>query len=304
MRFIKLDLLTLLISLFLFASCESTSTIGLEVDPTSAVQGALVDTITINSRTILDDVTETSGALRHPLGYFKDPIFGTTEASLAMVVNLPVDAYSFGTLPKLDSAVLVLNYGGEFYGDSTANYSIDVHQLNEDISLNDTFLSNKTYANSSTIIGNKTGKIYPSTKYKVTDIVVGKPDTLKVVTPRLRIALDKSFIQNNILASATEDLRTNINFVKYFKGLKVQINKTSSTGNGGVMFFDFAGTNSSLELYYKTQTSTTTAVVDTIAVNFPITTTSNPVAATIKHDYTGTAVATQLANPNTQYATT
>ncbi|RZL47291.1 MAG: DUF4270 family protein, partial [Pedobacter sp.] len=186
----------------------------------------------------------------------------------------------------------------------TANYSIDVHQLNEDISLNDTFLSNKTYANSSTIIGNKIGKIYPNTKYKVTDIVVGKPDTLKVVTPRLRIALDKTFILNNILYSVTEDLKTNVNFVKKFRGLKVQINKTNSTGNGGLMFFDFAGTNSSLELYYKKQNATSTTTIDTVAVNFPITTTSNPVAATIKHDYTGTAVATQLANPNTQYATT
>ena len=54
MKFIKLDLLTLLISLFLFASCESTSTIGLEVDPSAAVQGNLIDTLTINSRTQLE----------------------------------------------------------------------------------------------------------------------------------------------------------------------------------------------------------------------------------------------------------
>ncbi|RZK77313.1 MAG: DUF4270 family protein, partial [Pedobacter sp.] len=44
---------------------------------------------------------------------------------------------------------------------------------------------------------------------------------------------------------------------------------------------------------------------DTVpVVNFPIKNAINPIAATIKHDYTGTAVATQLANPNTQYATT
>ncbi|TKC12881.1 DUF4270 domain-containing protein [Pedobacter polaris] len=304
MKFIKLDLLTLLISLFLFASCENTSTIGLEVDPNSAVQGDLVDSITINSRTLLDDVTETSQALRHPLGYLKDPLFGTTEASIAMVVNLPVNAYNFGSIPLLDSAVLVLNYGGEFYGDSTATYSIDVHQLDDNISLNGSFPSNKAYTHSSTVLGSKTGKIYPTTKYKVTDIVVGKADTLRTVTPQLRIPINKTFIEENIISINAENLKFNENFVRYLRGFKVQLNKTNSTGNGGLMFFDFAGTNSSLVLYYKKQNNATTGAIDTVSVSFPITTASNPIASTIKHDYTGTAVATQLANPNTQYSTT
>lgn len=302
MKFIKLDLLTLLISLFLFASCESTSTIGLEIDPNAAIQGTLVDSVTIKSTTLADDVTETSFATRHPLGYLKDPIFGTTEASLAMVVNVPTNAYNFGTLPVLDSAVLVLNYGGQFYGDSTATYSVDVHQLDDNISLFDTFLSDKNYSYSS-LIGNKTGKIYPTTKYKVTDIVVGKADTLRTVTPQLRIPIDKTFIQNNILNTNADNLKFNENFVRLFRGLKVQINKTGSTGNGGLMFLNFTGTNSSLALYYKKNNNTTNGK-DTVAIDFPISTSSNPVAATIKHDYTGTAIATQLANPKTQYNTT
>ena len=303
MKFIKLDLLTLLISLFLFASCESTSTIGLEVDPNAAVQGNLIDTLTINSRTQVEDVTETSGALRHPFGFLKDPIFGTTEASLAMVVNVPSNAYNFGTLPVLDSAVLVLNYGGQFYGDSTATYSVNVHQLNDNISTLESFLSNKDYSFSSAVLGSKTGKVYPTTRYKVTDVVAGRPDTLRTVTPQMRIKLDKTFIQDNILNVNSENFKFNENFVRLFRGLKIQVNKSASTGNGGLMFFDFAGTNSSLALYYK-KSNASTSGLDTVSVNFPITTNSNPVAATIKHDYTGTAIATQLANPNVQYATT
>lgn len=304
MKFIKLDLLTLLIGLFLFASCESTSTIGLEVDPTVALQGDLIDTLTISSRTQLEDITETSGALRHPFGFLKDPIFGTTEASLAMVVNLPGNTTTnFGSSPVLDSAVLVLNYGGQFYGDSTATYSVNVHQLNDNISTLESFLSNKDYSFSSTVLGSKTGKIYPTTSYKVTDVVLGKADTLRTVTPQMRITLDKTFIQDNILNVNSENLKFNENFVRLFRGLKIQINKSASTGNGGLMFFDFAGANSSLALYYK-KSNVTTSGIDTVSVNFPITTTSNPIAATIKHDYTGTEIATQLANPNTQYATT
>ncbi|RZK60575.1 MAG: DUF4270 domain-containing protein [Pedobacter sp.] len=304
MKFIKLDLLTLLISLFLFASCENSSTIGLEVDPSIAVQGALVDTVTINSRTVVEDITSTTSSARFPMGFLKDPIFGTTESSLAMTVNLPPgDAYSFGTTPVIDSAILVLKYGGQFYGDSTATYSIDVHQLDANISRETSFLSNRNWSYSSTLVGNKTGKIKPSTAYKVSDIVTGKPDTLRTVSPQIRIPLDNSFIQNSILNTSAEDLKFNANFTRYFRGLHVQINKTNSTGNGGIMFFDFGSAASSLVLYYK-KANSTTGLKDTVSIDFPIAANTNPVAATIKHDYTGTQIATQLANPNTQFPVT
>lgn len=304
MKFNKIDLLTLLISLFLFASCESTSTIGLEVDPASALEGALVDSVTIKSNTLMDDPVETSSASSHPLGFLKDPIFGTTEASLALGVNLPNDAYSFGTTPTLDSAVLVLNYAPNFYGDSTATYSIDVHQLNDNITRETSFLTSKEWGYDPTLIGNKTGKLYPTTRYKVSDIVIGKPDTLKSVTPQVRIPLNNAFITNNIVNIAAGNLSTNLNFTRFFRGLKVNINKASSTGNGGIMFLDFASTNSSVMLYYKHKNNTTN-VNDTTAISFPITNSSGyKVAASVKHDYTGTAVATQLANPTVQYPVT
>ncbi|MBB2146426.1 DUF4270 family protein [Pedobacter sp. LMG 31464] len=299
MKFSKLDLLTLLISLFLFASCENTSTIGLEVDPSSAIQGSLIDSVTIMSRTIKEDETSTVSAVRHPLGYMKDAIFGTTESSLAMAVNLPNDAYDFGTTPAIDSAVLVLNYGGEFYGDSTATYSIDVHPLNVNISKETSFLSNKDWSYNSQLLGNKTGKLYPTTKYKVTDIVDKKADTLRTVTPQIRIPLDKTYIQNNIANLSATNLKNNSNFTQVFNGLHVQINKTSSTGNGGLAFFEFSGTTSALVLYYKKQNATTATLKDTVSINFPILNATGPIAATIKHDYTGTPVGAQLLSNST-----
>jgi len=303
MKFIKLDLLTLLISLFLFASCEKTSTIGLEIDPNSAIQGALVDTLTISSRTVLDQNVSTFSLTRHPLGYLKDPIFGTTESTLSFAVNLPNDAYSFGINPVIDSAVLVLSYGSEFYGDSTSLYSFDVRQLSSNLVDAPSLNNNVVFPANSTLLGNKTTKVYPTTPIKISDVITGL-DTLKTVKAQVRIKLDNQFFQNNVLTLGETSLKTNYNFTSAFKGLQVKINKTTSTGNGGLMFFDFAGTNSSLMLYYRKQNATTTTAIDTIPANFPISTTSGPVAATTQHDYTGTAIATQLNNPNQQYAVT
>ncbi|KQB99308.1 DUF4270 domain-containing protein [Pedobacter sp. Hv1] len=305
MKFIKLDLLTLLISLFLFASCEKSATIGLEVDPTSALQGDLADTLTVSSRTVLDEDAATVGLTRYPLGAITDPIFGKTEAALALAVNTPdVANYTFGTNAVIDSAVLSLSFGGEFYGDSTSNYSIDVRQLSSNLRERTSYLSSAQYATNSTLIGNRTGKVYPTTPFKITDIVVGKPDTLKTVSPQIRIKLDNSFIQNNIVALSEATLKTNSRFADAFKGLYVQVNKVGSTGTGGLMFFDFASTKSNLTLYYKKQSTATTTEKDTVATNFPIDNNFGPVAASIKHDYTGTPIATQLANPTQQYGVT
>jgi hypothetical protein len=303
MKFFKIDLLTLLIGLFLFASCKSSNTIGLDVDPATAIEGTLVDSLTVDTKTVLDDPASTASLVRYPLGFITDPELGTTEASLALTVNIPSAAYSFGTNPTLDSAVLVLPYSTQFYGDSTSTYSVDVHQLTTDISDQTSFASNRAYGyNASTLVGNYTGILKPTTPMKITDVVSGAPDTLKAAVAQMRIKLDPNFIKTAILED-TSILKNNAFFSAGFKGLHVSINKERSTGPGGIAFFTMSGTNSNLEIYYKKQNATSSSAKDSVDVNFPITTSSNPVAATVKHNYTE-KVTTQLANPAVQYPVT
>ena len=310
MRFFKLDLLTLLISLFLFASCENNSTIGLEVDPGNAIQGNLIDTATVTSRTLQDEAAATSSLTAYPFGYINDPVLGATTASIALSVNLPSNAYSFGTNAVLDSAVLVLNFGGEFYGDSTVNYNIDVHQLTNNLAKESSYLSNKTYPFQTALLANYTGKVFPATPFKVTDVLTGAKDTLMTVKPQLRLKLDNNFVTNNIVSLSATNLKYNSYFQSAFKGLHVQIRPSSQTamGNGGLMFFNLASTTTStstsgLVLYYRKQNETTTTATDTVSVNFPISTSSGPVAATVAHAHS-TAVQAQLNAPTTQFATT
>ncbi|MDB5020896.1 MAG: hypothetical protein JWQ28_2023 [Pedobacter sp.] len=303
MKFIKLDLLTLLIGLFLFASCKSSNTIGLDVDPATAIQGTLVDSVTVDTKTVTDEPASTAALLRYPLGFLNDPILGTTEASLAMSVNLPSNKYTFGTNPTIDSAVLVLPYSTEFYGDSTSTYSVDVHQLTTDISEQTSFKSDHEWAyDATTLAGNYTGIIKPNTPLKITNVVTGKADTLGKVSAQMRIKLDPEFVRNTILKD-TSILKNNAFFTAGFKGLHVSINKEKTTGTGGIAFFSMAGADSKLEIYYKKQNATTSTARDTVEVNFPIKSTSNPVAATVKHSYS-TDVSTQLANPAVKYPVT
>ncbi|MET1054325.1 MAG: DUF4270 family protein [Pedobacter sp.] len=312
MKFSKLDLLTLLISLFLFSSCKDSSSIGLDVDSSTAVSGTLLDTVTVTSRTVRDEATQTfygagstSNPTRYPLGMMVDPIFGSTTASLAMSVNLPSStATSFSTTPvTIDSAVLTLAYtyatdsllrrAREFYGDSTANYNITVSQLAENLSTQGSWLSTKNYA-SGDVLGTYTGPVKPYTKVKVTTIVTGGADTSITKKPHLRIKLSADLIKSKIAALDSLSLTTDAKFNAAFRGLKVT---ATTTGTGGMMFLDFTTGLSNLEIYYKQQNATTTTQIDTIYKAFPISSATNPVAATVTHNYTNTPVATQINTP-------
>ncbi|UKT63801.1 DUF4270 domain-containing protein [Pedobacter mucosus] len=300
MKFTKQDLLTLLIGLFLFASCKNPDGVGLDVDPGTAITGTLVNTEKIISTTVRESDISTAGLTRHPLGYMVDPVFGKTEASLAMTVWPLNVSYDFGTTPTLDSAILVLNLGTQFYGDTTSSkYSINVYQLTNPIV---NYKSSDIQAHNSTLLGNFNSRIFPNTPIKISDIIAGKTDTLKTVKAQIRIPLDKAFIKASILDLGTTGSSTNAKFVESFKGLYAEVSKTASTGVGGIAFIDFAATNSYLQLVYKHANAS--SGIDTTSVNFPINNSSGIVAANIKHDYTGTPVKTQLDNPSTQYDVT
>ncbi|MDQ1141241.1 DUF4270 domain-containing protein [Pedobacter agri] len=300
MKFTKQDLLTLLIGLFLFASCKNPDGVGLDVDPSTAITGTLVNNEPIKSQTIKEGDVTTASIGSYPLGYMVDPIFGKTESSVAMTIVPGTTSYDFGTSPVLDSAILVLNLGTQFYGDTASTkYSIDVYQLTNKVT---NYKSSDVQAYNSALLGNFSSKIFPKTPIKIFDIISGKADTLKTVPAQIRIKLDKDFIQNNLLNLAPAATSTAAKFVDYFKGFYAQVNKTSTTGTGGIAFLDLTGTNSYLQMVYKK--NNTTSGRDTVTVNFPVS--PSGAAANIKHDYTGTEVATQLlpANANTQYNVT
>ncbi|MBC7418301.1 MAG: DUF4270 domain-containing protein [Pedobacter sp.] len=309
MNFIKQDLLTLLIGLFLFAGCKSTNNIGLDVGANNSIKGDLVDNQMVTSATVRSADINTVGLNRYPLGYMNDTVFGKTEASLALTVNPSNVNYDFGLSAQLDSVVLVLALDTvisaaraieptKFYGDTLNSvYSIDVHQLSNAVT---NFSSNTPQPYSDAVLGNFTGKIKPTKSIKITEIVVGKKDTLRSVAPQVRIKLSKEFFQTNVVEPSTFITTSNAAFVAAFKGLSVSINKTSSTGVGGISFINLNSARSYVQFVYKKTNDK--ATIDTVSVNFPIIGLSS--STTIAHNYTGTNIQTQLDNPATQYGVT
>ncbi|MRX47409.1 DUF4270 domain-containing protein [Pedobacter puniceum] len=299
MRFKNLGLLTLLISLFILGACQDPSTIGLDVNPDLLLNAKVVDTSTIHTKLVREDEIITNQNNKNVLGYLDDPQFGKTTANLALALTLPTVNVSFGTNPIIDSAVLVLPYGGAHYGDSI-NYTAQVRQLDELLYFEDgrTFKSNKIWLRKTDIVGSKVFKPSYKDSIIIKDIRVGRADTVKKVIPQLRIPLNNTFINTQIINAGTANLASNKAFADYFKGLHVSLDQTSIAANkGALMLFNTTGSGENgarVDIFYRT--TNTNGGTDTTSQSFPINGTFGSAATELAWNFSGTPVATALSS--------
>lgn len=315
MKFKELGLLTLLVSLFSIYGCK-TEDVGLDVNVNDAIQGTLIDTATVLSRTVAEDTVQTSGPSSIPLGYINDPETGKTYSELALAVHLPTDT---ATLTKLrstgiiDSAVLVMKYDTSAiltYGDTVnTNFRLNVHQLNERLGTSAIF-NNRVFSYNASPLTGLTYKPRRKTNVITRKSSTAKPDTL---LPHLRIPVSTAFVNTNIKTTAAANVATDNAFLNFFKGLYLRVDPNQTTGGpGGYSFFDVntaGGINdaastgakrafgSALVVYFRSGTDTLTSVFSIGGTN------AERSAASIKHDYSGTPVQTQLSATGNSFST-
>ncbi|WP_256010800.1 DUF4270 domain-containing protein [Desertivirga xinjiangensis] len=297
MKYFKRDLFFLCINLIIFSSCQKSDLVGLGVDPDNLIKSDL-EVTSVNAFTEKEDSLITTGSSRHAFGYLVDPVFGTTQASIALGLSLPSDGFSFGTSPELDSAVLVLKYGNEFYGDSTkaSTFPIEVHQLTERYNSSASYYNTKNWAyNNSVISKNLVVSHFPwrDSSRSVFQIIDGIQDTAVKVLPQLRIPLDETFIRDKIMNASAANLASNTAFSNYFKGLYVTVKPVAATNPGGLIFFDLQTTDvSRLEIYYRNVKDDNSKDTNMVAFGFSNTTASSKIVHTFSTD-----IEQQLDNP-------
>jgi len=291
MKFFRLDLLTLLISLFILSSCKNQDTIGLGVDATNQINGVLVDTSTIIVNTVKDDSLITSGITKAPLAYFHDPVFGETTSDLVLSVTLPsTSGYKLpsGTI-SIDSTRLIMKFVDGFYGDSIAsNYKVNLYQLKELFNESTNYYQNKQWQVNSTLLGSITFKARTHDSIQINNIIKGKADSLIKVPAQLRVPVDKNFVIQNFFNASSSSLAANSVFQSAFKGLYLTLDKSQTIGAGGTFMFSNADT---LAIFCKVANNGT---VDTTTIKLPVT----KLAASYGHTYS-TTINAELANTST-----
>ncbi|WP_295769801.1 DUF4270 family protein [uncultured Mucilaginibacter sp.] len=260
MKFIRLDLLTLLISLFILNSCKNQNDIGLPIGD-QEINGTLLVYDDIQVKTDTENVVSTARVdlgqsnpvAKTPLASLRDPRLGEITSNIATGIYLPGrSAYTVptGTITA-DSVVLELYYTQGFYGDSlNSKFKVNVFQLKEK-PLNQNYQANKhwTTEGDNWVNPSKAGpyNARPNTNVKVTDAVAGKADTVRNAAPHLRVSLQPSKVTQYLFNAAT--VTGNSTFQNSIRGLYITLQRNQPSETGANLMFNLD--NSAIKVYYR-----------------------------------------------------
>jgi hypothetical protein len=271
MKFFRIDLLTLLISLFILGSCKNQNDIGLPVGD-QQINGTLMVYDDIVIKTDTDNVpTQAPGAgsVKVALSDLNDNILGATQSGIAAALNLPGGtAYTVPTgTVTTDSVVMELRYTDGFYGDSlNSKYRVNVYPLKEKIGQN-VYYVNRAWSYDSLATLNSTASavnIRPKTRVRMFNIIKGAPDTLRNVAAHLRIRLNNNTIPNLLFNNATAIASTTA-FQTAFNGIYLSLRRDQASQVGGTAMFNLD--SSRVNVYYRVVNN---GVTDTSVVTLPV----------------------------------
>ncbi len=245
-------------------SCENSDKIGLEITPPGERFTYHIDSSTVvKVSTLRQDSLTSEKRTKSLLGSMADPVFGKSRAGILTQLRLSSNDVDFGDNVQLDSAILLLKYQSAF-GDTTQIQHIRVHELQEDLFFDSTYYSNLDISN----------------YYSGTDPVAEFDYAPKPGQDSLLIRIDKQ-LGEKILFSDESHLVDNTAFLEHFKGLYLEADPVDQ--GGSIVYFDFAGGDSRMILYYKN------SVEDSL--KYEVVINSNCTWVNIfEHDYVGSEV--------------
>ncbi len=234
---------------FVFAllwSCENGEAIGVEVQPDSNQRLEIIDTISIVAKNVIPEHIQTNNRINELLGVVNDASFGESRAHLTSNFMLSIAGADFGDGVLLDSAVLMLVVSDEYQNETASliEQTLQVYELNEDLSGDSAYYSDSEPSYNSTPIGNYTGEIDAS------EIIVD--DVLEASV--LNIRLDDTWASDFLNAvdgrfTDTETLKS------IFKGVHVRCETPApNAGNGEIYSINLRNGFSGIRFYYSNDT--------------------------------------------------
>lgn len=256
------------ITLFVLGSCKKNeNTIGSGFLDGQKFGSGIYRNTKIKAYTTEKDSIVSSGSSLNLLGVYQDPIFGSIKSSFGIQLTLSEFEPDFGTNPTVDSVILTMPYLGKADTDSTMTYNTDSIYGNKNLPISikisqlDKFLHpDSVYYSNIELPKVSDGAVYPSNTFQFSpdSITLSYLDTTSTgqdttifhkIAPSLRLKLEDSFFQDNILDANPAYLVDNANFItNHINGL---VFETESV-DGAIYTFDMLN-KSSLIIYYKNE---------------------------------------------------
>lgn len=249
----------MLIALFisgLFVSCNDEGSVGLDLLPNADGIGVhRQDTFTLISYTIREDSLESQLPPRFALGEIKDPVFGVASSGIVFQVRLTNENINLGSGIEADSLVMGLSFdvNNNFYGDTLDQLLIKVFELDEDISRDSIYFSNKAPQVKPTPIAIYIYSPQPTLPVQVNEPQLNGSDSVFNYAAVVRIPFGQELIDRLVNASNSPDLQNNTNFLSFFKGMYITAERVNGGSTGSVMHLVNISARNGLFLYYKSE---------------------------------------------------
>lgn len=271
----------------LFSSCNEEGSLGLDLLPNVDGVGVFrLDTFTVATYTVDEDSVESQFPSRKAFGMINDPIFGKAEAVSYFQTLLTTENVDLGANVTIDSLILSLAIDN-YVGDTTQAVTIKVYELDESMSVDSSYFTNRRLAVKPTPIATYSYLPRPKTRVSASEPLLAGGDTIIEYQPIIRLPLSLTLAQRIVAASGTADLANNANFLTFFKGLAVTAEVAG--GQPGIMLNIIPrSVLNGMFLYYRNDT--TRRRFDMVA--------RNDIAYfnSFSFDYSGTALATAIGN--------
>lgn len=251
------------------SSCEKEVTnIGSEVLGTEIPNGILDDSQTIISYSRKLGPLQSNRLPVYQFGVYNDPVYGKSTVNLLSQLTLESNNPEFGDEATVDSVYVYLPYfSTETIADSVSTYELDSiygsTPINLSIFQSKYFLRDydpntgfQEFQNYYTNQGPTFEQFLGEELATVTNFLptangfvfnAGEDEEVKL-SPGLRVKLDSTFFQTNIIdMEGTPELRNSNNFKNFLRGLYFDV--SSPTDDGSLFIFD--ATKASVTIYYS-----------------------------------------------------
>lgn len=267
------QLLLLAFFISVIYSCSDPTGIGSElVTGLDDINPNFTDTTTIETVTTSDDSLYSILQPTYLLGSMDDPVFGKSYAGIYFQPRLPANNVDIGDNLVLDSVVLRLATP-KGYGDLSHDPAYSVYRLTEQ------FVPLVLYRNTQSFERDPDPVAY-SQKVSVNPSDSGM----------INIRLNRSFGEELLNQSGTENLSSNVDFHQYLPGFYISPDTSAGYGKNAVSV-DMVDSRSALYLYYSQGNE------DSLFTIFPINSNS-AISGFTHHQYSHPEIKSQLqGNP-------
>lgn len=222
--------------LFLLSACEKSGFSYENATNNEDVQYTLLDTFSIQMRTVQLDSIPTSGTATALIGGYTDPVFGRIETGTYFKVTMPSDR-EVDIRAVYDSMELIMRPNSYWYGDTLAPHNFLVYKLSKELALPDEYT--RLFSHQQFPI--------ESMPWADTSITM-RPVLGEALHIRLSDVKGRELFQ--LLRDKAQEVSTDDHFAEYFKGMAIR-----GSNNRAVYGFHAMDTSLYIRLHYHVATN-------------------------------------------------